>query len=112
MVGAENVLSHLPPDHAHPWQGNTTLAVVMTDAAIDKPSARKVCEMAFGGFYRCFAPALGLFDGDLIVTLASGRVPAQVHQVGVLAERMVGEAIVRAVSEADGFGLVPSAGDL
>lgn len=112
MVGAENVLAHMPADQEHPWQGNTTLAVVMTDAAIDKPAARKVCEMAFGGFYRCFAPALGLFDGDLVVTLATGQVPAQLHQVGVLAERMVGEAIVRAVVEADGFGLLPTAADV
>ena len=112
MVGAENLLAHMPAEQEHPWQGNTTLAVVMTDAAIDKPAARKVCEMAFGGFYRCFAPALGLFDGDLVVTLATGRVPAQIHQVGVLAERMVGEAIVRAVAEADGFGLLPTAADV
>jgi L-aminopeptidase/D-esterase-like protein len=112
MVGAENILAHMPADQDHPWQGNTTLAVVMTDAAIDKAAARKVCEMAFGGFYRCFAPALGLWDGDLVVTLATGRVAAQVHQVGVLAERMVGEAIVRAVVEADGFGMLPTVADL
>lgn len=110
MLGAENVLAHLSPDQDHPWQGNTTLAIVMTDAAIDKPGARKVCEMAFGGFYRCFVPALALFDGDLVVTLATGRVPAQIHQVGVLAERMVAEAIVRAVVEADGFGILPGVG--
>jgi L-aminopeptidase/D-esterase-like protein len=112
MLGAENVLAHMPPDHSHPWQGNTTLAVVMTDADIDKPACRKVCEMAIGGFYRCFAPALALFDGDLVVTLATGQVPAQIHQVGVLAERMVGEAILRAVREADGFGIVPAVSDL
>jgi L-aminopeptidase/D-esterase-like protein len=102
----------MPPDQAHPWQGNTTLAVVMTDAAIDKPGARKVCEMAFGAFYRSFRPALGVFDGDLVATLATGRVPAHVHQVGVLAEHVLGRAIVRAVSEADGFGLLPAVRDL
>ncbi|MDX1644088.1 MAG: P1 family peptidase, partial [Thermoanaerobaculia bacterium] len=94
LVGSENVLVRLPPDQAHPWQGNTTLAVVMTDAALGKPEARKVCEMAFGAFYRCLVPALGMFDGDLVVTLAAGRIPAQVHQIGVLGERVVAEAIV------------------
>jgi L-aminopeptidase/D-esterase-like protein len=112
LLGAENVLAHMPPDHSHPWQGNTTLAVVMTDAAIDKPGARKVCEMAFGAFYRCFSPALSLFDGDLVATLATGQVPAQLHQVGVLAEHAVAEAIGRAVREADGFGILPAFGDL
>ena len=73
---------------------------------------RKVCEMAFGAFYRCFAPALGLFDGDLVATLATGQVKAHVHQVGVMAERILAEAIVRAVREADGFGLLPAVSDL
>jgi len=112
LLGAESVLAEMSPEQAHPWQGNTTLAVVMTDARLDKPSARKVCEMAFGAFYRCFAPALGIFDGDLIVTLATGRVPAHVHQVGVLAEHILAHAIIRGVSEAEGFGLLPSASEL
>ena len=68
--------------------------------------------MAFGAFYRCFTPALSLFDGDLIATLASGHVPAHVHQVGVMAEHIVAEAIIRAVEEADGFGILPAVRDL
>ncbi len=112
LLGAESVLAEMAPENSHPWQGNTTLAVVMTDAALDKPGARKICEMAFGAFYRCFTPALGIFDGDLIVTLATGQVPAHVHQVGVLAEHILGQAIVRAVVEADGFGILPSVRDL
>ena len=112
LADAANVMAHLESDALHPWQGNTTLAVVMTDAALDKPGARKVSEMAFGAFYRCFSPALSVFDGDLIVTLATGPVPAHVHQIGVLAERVVAEAIGRAVTEADGFGIVPAVRDL
>jgi len=112
LVGADRELAALPADTPHPWQGNTTLAVVMTDAVLDKPSALKVCQMAFGGFYRALSPALSLFDGDLLVTLASGRVEANLHQVGVLAERAVAEAIVLAVRAADGYGLLPSVSDL
>ncbi|HYG61586.1 MAG TPA: P1 family peptidase [Thermoanaerobaculia bacterium] len=112
LAGAERVLAALPPDTPHPWEGNTTLAVVMTDAVLTKATALKVCQMAFGGFYRTLAPALSLFDGDLVVTLASGARPAHVNQVGVLAERAVAEAILTAVLEADGFGLLPAARDL
>lgn len=111
FVGADRVLAALPPDSPHPWQGNTTLAVVMTDAVLDKASAMKVCQMAFGGFYRALLPALSQFDGDLIVTLSSGRVPADLHQVGVLAERAVARAIAVAVLRADGFGLLPAVSD-
>ena len=61
---------------------------------------------------RTLLPALSLFDGDLVITLSRGEREAHPHQVGVLAERAVTEAIVAAVKEADGFGLLPAAGDL
>lgn len=109
---ADRVLAAAPPGPRHPWEGNTTLAVVMTDARLDKTAARKVCEMAFGGFYRTLLPALSLYDGDLVITMARGTREAHPHQVGVLAERAVSRAIVTAVEEADGFGLLPAVRDL
>lgn len=112
LVGAHRVAAALPPDAAHPWQGNTTLAVVMTDAALAKAEALKVCQMAFGGLYRTLSPALSHYDGDLVVVLSRGTRSASVNQVGVLAEHAVAHAIVRAVSEADGFGLLPSVGEV
>jgi L-aminopeptidase/D-esterase-like protein len=112
LARADRVLAALPPDAAHPWQGNTTLAVVLTDADLGKPLALKVAEMALGGLYRTLVPALGLYDGDLVVTLARGGVHAHVHQVGVLAERAVVAAILAAVRAADGLGLLPAARDL
>jgi L-aminopeptidase/D-esterase-like protein len=112
LAGADRVMAALPPDFASPWEGNTTLAVVMTDAILSKPAAHKVCQMAFGGFYRTLSPALSLYDGDLVVTLAAGRRPAHLHQVGVLAERAVAEAILTAVRAADGFGILPAVRDL
>jgi len=112
LVDAERVLAALPPGAPNPWEGNTTLAVVMTDAALSKRAALKVCQMAFGGLYRALAPALTLYDGDLVVTLAAGERPAHVHQIGVLAERAVAAAILTGVREADGFGLLPALRDL
>jgi L-aminopeptidase/D-esterase-like protein len=84
----------------------------LTDARLSKLELFKVCEMAMGGLYRALSPALSLYDGDLVAVLASGRVPAHVHRVGVLAQRAVGEAIRAAVLAADGFGLVPAVRDL
>ena len=112
LAGAERVLAHLPADAPDPWEGNTTLAVVMTDAALSKAALLKVCQMAFGGLYRALAPAVSLYDGDLVVALARGGVRAHVNQVGVLAQHAVGAAIVTAVTAADGFGLVPAVRDL
>jgi L-aminopeptidase/D-esterase-like protein len=112
LASAERVLAALPAGAAHGWEGNTTLAVVMTDAALPRLAASKVCQMAFAGLYRALAPAVSLFDGDLVVTLARGEVPAHPNQVGVLAARAVERAIVTAVTEADGFGLLPAVRDL
>jgi L-aminopeptidase/D-esterase-like protein len=112
LVGAERVLAALAPEALSPWEGNTTLAVVMTDAALSKRAALKVCQMACGGLHRALAPALTLFDGDLVVTLSTGERPAHVHQIGVLAEHAVASAILAGVREADGFGLLPAVRDL
>jgi L-aminopeptidase/D-esterase-like protein len=112
MLDGESVLERLDPGKSHPWESNTTLAVVMTDARLTKPEARKVCEMAFGGLYRTLSPALTLYDGDLLVTLSLGDVEAHIHQVGALAQRAVAEAILVGVREADGFGLLPAVRDL
>ncbi len=112
LASAERVLANLPPDATNPWEGNTTLAVVMTDAALPKAGLLKVCQMAFGGFHRTLVPALSLYDGDLVVVLSSGSRKAHVNQIGVFAERAVAEAILTGVTEADGFGLLPAARDL
>lgn len=112
LVGAQNVMAALPPELDHPWETNTTLAVVMTDADLDKVELRKVCDMAFGGLYRTVVPALSLYDGDLVVALATGRTRAHVHQVGALAEEALAQGIAQAIRQADGFGLLPAWRDL
>jgi L-aminopeptidase/D-esterase-like protein len=115
LAGAEEVLAALPSDFEprfDPRWSNTTLAVVITDAELTRVTASKVCQMAFGGFYRALAPAISLFDGDLVVALSVGGKRAHPNQVGVLAARAVERAIVTAVTEADGFGLIPAVKDL
>ncbi|MDX1630819.1 MAG: P1 family peptidase [Thermoanaerobaculia bacterium] len=117
LADSRRLLAGLSPEVTHPWEspapeGNTTLAAVLTDADLSKTLLLKVCQMAFGGLYRTLAPALTLYDGDLVATLASRRVPAHPHAVGVLAEEAVSRAIVRAIRSADGFGIVPAHRDL
>lgn len=117
----------LPPDRAgraaafaahalsaerHTWEQNTTLGVILTDAALPKPALRKVCQMAFGALYRTLDPALSPYDGDLVVALSMGSRPAPVQAVGILAESALALAIARAVEEADGLGHLPAVRDL
>ncbi|MDY7092495.1 MAG: P1 family peptidase [Acidobacteriota bacterium] len=112
LVGAHRVLAVLPSDHANVWESNTTLVAVLTDADLDKRALSKVCQMAFGGLYRTISPALSLYDGDLVVALSTARRAAHLHQVAVLAEQAVAQAVLGAVREADGFGMLPAVRDL
>jgi L-aminopeptidase/D-esterase-like protein len=112
LADASRVLAALPPEGRHAWEGNTTLAVVLTDGELSKAGGIKVCQMAFGGLYRTLMPALSTVDGDVVALLATGARPARVDQLGVLAEEAVARAVLAAVRAADGFGLVPAARDL
>ena len=55
---------------------NTTIAVVATDAALDKAGARRMAEVAQGGLANAIHPAHTAFDGDLIFAVATGARPA------------------------------------
>jgi L-aminopeptidase/D-esterase-like protein len=52
--------------------GNTTLAVVATDARLDKAQAHRLAEAAQDGLARALVPAHTPFDGDLVFAAATG----------------------------------------
>lgn len=94
-----------PPTGAPPaasLRAQTTLAIVATDAPLDRERAVVVGRMAAAGFARTLFPAFTPFDGDLVFvasTAPSGEVdPGQLAMVGDAAARAVARAIVRAVT--------------
>jgi len=93
--------------------GNTTLAVVATNALLTKAQATKIAQMAHDGFARAIYPTHTMYDGDTVFALATGEVTgADVTTIGALAADMVAEAIVRAVTLATGIPGYPAARDL
>jgi L-aminopeptidase/D-esterase-like protein len=93
--------------------GNTTLAVVATNAALTKAQATKIAQMGQDGFARAIYPAHTMYDGDTVFALATGDLAgADVTTIGALAADIVGEAIVRAVTSATGIPGYPAARDL
>jgi L-aminopeptidase/D-esterase-like protein len=72
---------------------NTTLVVVVTDAAIDKLSCHLVAQSAHDGLARSLHPAHTRFDGDLAITLATGGVETHLDRLRVIAADLVAEAI-------------------
>jgi len=91
---------------------NTTLVVVMTNAALTKLRATKVAEMAHDGLARAIRPVHTRFDGDLVFALSLGQKRADLNALGTAAAEVTARAIVRAVLTAKGLGGVPAAREL
>ena len=96
-----------------PWEGtNTTLALVATNARLDRESCCHLAAMAETGLARMITPYATLYDGDLVVALSVGRHEADLHQLAQMASQALSQAVVRAIQEADGLGLLPAWRDL
>ena len=90
---------------------NTTIAVVATDAALDKAGCRRLAIMAQDGLARAIRPVHTPFDGDTVFALSTGtggRVePAALLALGSAAADCLARAIMRAVLAAAPLGGVP-----
>jgi len=92
---------------------NTTIGVVATDAALTKPQAQKVAQMAQDGMARAIRPAHTMFDGDTIFCLTTGKIElpekhgffaaprAQaLNEIGHVAADCLSRAIIHAILNA------------
>jgi len=91
---------------------NTTIGVVVTNAQLHREQAQKIAQMGQNGLVRCIRPVHTLFDGDIVFILAHPEVPADLHIVGLLAQAALETAILNAVRQAHGLGVLPSYQDL
>lgn len=91
---------------------NTTLGIVITNAAFDKAALCKIAGMAHDGYARSIRPVHTSADGDSIYAVSVGEVKADRDVIGVLAAEVISEAIKRAVNSADSAYGFPSAGGL
>ncbi len=92
---------------------STTLAIVATNARLDKAQANRVATVGQDGMARAVRPAHTMTDGDTVFALTTGELAveeARVYRaVEALAARAVERAIVRGVLCATGLAGVPSA---
>jgi L-aminopeptidase/D-esterase-like protein len=91
---------------------NTTIAVVATDAALDKGGCRRLAIMAQDGLARAIRPVHTPFDGDTVFALATGAgpgvEPAALARLGSAAADCLARAVMRAVLAAEPLAGVPS----
>jgi len=97
---------------ANKFVGNTTLGVVMTNAALNKTQLCKIAGMTHNGYARSIRPVHTSVDGDSIYAVSVGDVEADQDLIGMLAAEVMGEAILRAVYGAESAYGFPAAKDL
>lgn len=88
-------------------RGNTTLAVVATNARLDKVGANKLAALASAGMARSIRPVWTQADGDVVFALSCGGESADLMALGVAAAEALEAAVVRSVRSARGFGGLP-----
>ncbi|MBC6407548.1 MAG: P1 family peptidase [Rhodobacteraceae bacterium] len=83
-------------------QSNTTIAIVATDATLDKAQCLRVATAAHDGIARAVVPAHSPGDGDLVFALSTGARPLtapdrDLAMIGHAAALCLARAIARAV---------------
>ncbi len=91
---------------------NTTIGLVATTAALDKPGAARLARLAMDGFTRALSPPHLDTDGDALFCLSVGTARADVDALGRDAADLVARAIARAARAATAAGGLPAARDL
>ena len=99
--------------------GNTTIAVVATNAALSKVAINKVAQMAHNGLAQTLRPAHTMFDGDTVFALALGErteqladldsAAVQTSMIGAAAATVLARAIVKAIRHASELHGIPAA---
>jgi L-aminopeptidase/D-esterase-like protein len=103
-------LTHDPADLARSDpRANTTIAVVATNARLDKASAQRLAMMAQDGLARSIRPVHTPQDGDTVFAIATGRHdlgadPLALGELGTLAADCLARAVARGVYSAATLG--------
>jgi L-aminopeptidase/D-esterase-like protein len=83
---------------------NTTLAIVVTDAVLTKPQAKRLAMIAQTGMARAIYPVHAPLDGDVVVAAATCERPIDpvlgLTELGMVAANVLARAIARGVYEA------------
>ena len=84
------------------FTGNTTIGVVITNAAFNKTQLCKIASMTHNGYARSIRPLHTSADGDSIYAVSVGREAVDQDVAGTLAAEVMSEAVIRAVESAEG----------
>ena len=91
---------------------HTTLAIIATDADLDRSQCRRLAQLGHDALARSIVPVHTLFDGDTLFGLSTGSgaamPPAEFMGLGIAAVEVLSEAIERSVLTATSRGGIPA----
>jgi len=90
---------------------NTTLVVLATDAALDRPLLGRLCVRAHDALGACLRPGHTRYDGDAVFAVSCGGAAADPDLVGEAAFTVVGRAVEAAVRAAVPVAGIPAVED-
>lgn len=96
---------------------NTTIAIVATDAKLNRGEAKRLAMMASNGMPRALRPIHTPFDGDTVFSVATGRVELpepralSIAALGALAADTMARAVAKGVLAAEAMPGWPSLAD-
>jgi len=94
------------------FTGNTTIGLVATNGKLTKSQANKIASIAHNGYARTIRPVHTMVDGDTIFAIGTGKVVADIDVIGLLAARVMEEAVIRAIKTATTIAGIKSYQDL
>lgn len=77
--------------------GNTTIACILTNAALDKTQMNKLCDIAHDGYALAIRPVHTVFDGDAIFGMSKGNKECNFTVLSTAVVKLLSKAIGEAV---------------
>lgn len=94
---------------------HTTLAVIATDADLDRAQCRRLAQLGHDALARSVVPVHTMWDGDTVFALSTGTgapmEAGEFMELGIAAVEILSEAIERTVLTATSRGGIPTAAD-
>ena len=104
-------MPHRPRAERSGPRTSTTLAIVATDAGLDKTGVRRLAEAGQTGLARAVWPSHTLFDGDLVFGVSTGARPVEGSFGALALEHAAALCVTRAIARAV-HAARPAAGNL
>jgi len=86
---------------------NTTIGCIVTNVKLNKAQCTKTASITHNGYALAISPVHTMSDGDTIFVMSTNEIEAEVDIVGVLATKVMAQAINNAIKKAkSAYGLL------